>query len=112
MDATTCEGCGGTGKQWAMFPVYAPETPPEKKRPALQIVCPRCRGEGVITPARRACIEAGRRLRDLRLKAGYGLRGCAAYLGVDPVALSQIEQGWATQEETEQHEKRLAELPQ
>ena len=62
-------------------------------KPRVEITCPRCHGTMNVPDEMPEWIEAGKRLRELRLSMQLGLRKAAEKLGVVPSYLSFAEQG-------------------
>jgi hypothetical protein len=78
----TCPHCD-KGRVEALLPRYAPDVPIDERTPTRTIPCPTCDGFGEVTQVRIDCIEAGARLRKLRIERGVGLREAGQLLGHD-----------------------------
>jgi hypothetical protein len=89
----TCPTCRGGKQVTAFFPVYAKSVPKADRKPVVDMDCPTCDGEGIITTEHATRMAAGRQLREKRLGKRLGLRRCAEAIGIKPSDLSYAEQG-------------------
>src|SRR5688500_15713256 len=88
-----CPDCNGDGKLIGMFPVYADHVPQKDRKPFIEMVCPRCKGDKTVPDEQRQWIERGRELRQARVDAKIGLRAFCELNDVNPVDRSKIERG-------------------
>ena len=88
-----CPTCNGKGEMVGLFPVWAEDVPPEKRKPYSILPCYRCKGEGIVPDEMLDWMREGQTLKDRRIAKRLTLRKAAKFLDMDGCTLSEMETG-------------------
>lgn len=88
-----CPDCKGKKKIIGIFPVWADYVHQEKRKPYVELDCPRCKATGKVSDETPKWMKQGKIIKNRRLKTKLVLRKAARQIGIDLLMLSEMERG-------------------